>query len=285
MQSLPNAAPASLSETDRVVQGYARRLAENAQRHATRLPEQIKKYAIISTPRVGSNLLSQRLETTGTMGWPSEWFNARYARACCHELGLEPTTRAFDQYMAMLIRGTASPGGIFGVKFHIDQYIEWKSAGVDLLNVKFDRIYWVERRDKIAQAYSFAKAMKTDRWTKEIELGAGIRDGNQVHATVKENEVHVTVKEVAARLANICENCAYFEEHFKGHVSQTFYYEDMAEDQSAEAANTLMADLGQRSDKVDPSALMQKQGTDNDAARIAEIKAYLIGRTELVSNE
>ena len=41
-------------------------------------PSKIRKYAIISTPRVGSSMFCHCLESVGNMGWPTEWFHPSY---------------------------------------------------------------------------------------------------------------------------------------------------------------------------------------------------------------
>lgn len=250
---------------DQVLQGYIQRLLHSMQSRQA-MPEysKIRKYAVISTPRVGSSLLCQRLELTQKMGWPAEWFNAGYINVFCQETGVDQADFSFGQYLTAVLLGTTSETGVFGLNFHVGQYMQWIQRDVDLLSLGFERIYWVERRDKIAQAYSFTKALQTNVWS------------SQNSPMAESDQVTIDPTDVAAQLHTLCRECDYYERNLKSHVHREFFYEDIAHDQTEGAVRQIMSDFDIVPESV-PAPKMRKQSSHEDAQRIAHIKAYLMG--------
>jgi LPS sulfotransferase NodH len=118
------------------------------------------RYAICSTPRSGSHFLGQLLFGTGVLGCPLEYFNRRNL---VHWQARADAARAHD--LVRYVEGIrTSPNGCFGVKAHhphlrtLTTYIpirEFVSAFVHI---------HIVRRDRLAQAISFARAQQTDDW-------------------------------------------------------------------------------------------------------------------------
>ncbi len=224
----------------------------------------VHTYAVISTPRVGSSMLCQHLEATNKLGWPVEWFNPLYIQAYLRAHG---TSRfVFGEYMDLLLRGTMSKTNIFGVNFHVNHYIYWKNEGLDLLKLNFDKIYWVERKDKVKQAYSLAKATKTDAWSKEAE-----------QQQPKTEDLDISPPDVAGHLAYICKECAYFEEHLKPLVHRSFIYETFTQDSATEAVKDILNDFSLTYTDIKDFRPMKKQANAQDEENIAHIKQYFTG--------
>lgn len=241
--SLPEIRSAAKAATSRILASYAVRLLNQAS-SAKRKANEIVKYAVISTPRVGSTMFCRKLEETGRLGWPVEWINDRYASAMIEEVG---AMRA-DEYLDLIIRGSATENGVFGINFHVHQYRSWKKLGFDILDLRFSKIYWVERRDRFAQAFSFAKGLKTDLWSKEFEIAAGFPDGVQVE---------LSHEDVAAALGAVTQELDSGED-LLAKADRRFYYEDLVVDGCAAAVNAVLADFGQPPSPVVASGLVRQ---------------------------
>src|SRR5262249_5123807 len=74
-----------------------------------------------------------------------------------------------DEFLRFLESHRATPNGVFGMKMHHDQLARLcrqKEAREAFLN-RFDRVILVSRRNKLAQAISYARAMQTQHWEAE----------------------------------------------------------------------------------------------------------------------
>lgn len=218
----------------------------------------IRKYAIVSTPRVGSTLLASCLAATGALGWPLEWFNARYVQEFVEILG----HMSGDDFVEMLIRRTASANGIFGVNFHVSQYLDWKERGFNLLSLGFSKVYWMERSDRISQAYSFAKALKTDLWSKDSEEAAGYCDGVPVE---------VSPQDVAKTLTAISRDETHREEF---PIDRRYVYEALV-GRLDDVVGEILHDFGERPVRVQPATA--PQSTRFDKERVSAIRRYFMG--------
>lgn len=114
-------------------------------------------YVVASTPRSGSTYLCRELWSTGLMGAPLEYFNAR-AQLLQMAARLQPTH--LGQYFNQLLSLRTSPNGVFGFKAHWNQFQLVVDSGSLPLFSRLRFIY-IERRDRLAQAVSYAKAEQT----------------------------------------------------------------------------------------------------------------------------
>lgn len=128
------------------------------------------RYVLLSTPRCGSNLVSDMLISTQLAGYPLEYLNGRYMYAWDR---MRPESAAVGkktiaEYLAMLEKYRTTRNGIFGLKVHYAHLEKvWcnnPSAGHRWLDT-LDRVVLLSRRDKIAQAVSLYKAGKTQIWS------------------------------------------------------------------------------------------------------------------------
>jgi trehalose 2-sulfotransferase len=108
---------------------------------------------ICATPRSGSWFLCGLLASTGVAGKPHEWF-WRDTRA-----SLERAWGVADEreYVELVLAAGTTPNGVFGAKV---------MYGVlpALDPFPSPRFVWMRRRDRDAQAASFARAVQTGHW-------------------------------------------------------------------------------------------------------------------------
>jgi LPS sulfotransferase NodH len=136
-------------------------------------------YAICTTPRSGSNFLCQLLASTGCLGRPLEYFNG-------------PARRVLDdpdfpdvpaEQVERIRTAGATANGIYGLKLFPSQhdlirpYIAWADALPGL------RFVYLERRDVLGQAISWARAAQTGQYrSTQPQGGASAYDRDQIHA-------------------------------------------------------------------------------------------------------
>jgi trehalose 2-sulfotransferase len=130
-----------------------------------------KSYIIASSYRCGSTFLCSELWKTGLLGAPAEYLNTDQASAVIttpREPGrmmgrLQATTP--QDYFTRLLACRTSRNGIFGMKAHFHHFEPALSWYPSMLNVLAPITYiYINRRDKVAQAVSMAKAMQTHAW-------------------------------------------------------------------------------------------------------------------------
>jgi LPS sulfotransferase NodH len=125
-----------------------------------------KSYIIASSARSGSTYLARSLAQTGLLGAPSEVFNS----ATNEMQTLMARFRAYSHadYVAKLIANRTSRNGVFGMKAHFHQFEAFLKKYPPLLESLAPITYiYIDRRDKVAQAVSMAKALQTDQWSSQ----------------------------------------------------------------------------------------------------------------------
>lgn len=125
------------------------------------------RYALCSTPRCGSNMVGDMLHATGVAGDPQEYLNVRFMAGYNRSLGREQGTMDLDAYQADMEARRTSPNGVFGIKIHFE-HLEtiWPKRYRAMATYlgRYDRLVFLTRRDKIAQAVSLHKARETQIW-------------------------------------------------------------------------------------------------------------------------
>lgn len=223
--------------------------------------DQIKKYAVISTPRVGSTMLCKSLQTYGRLGNPTEWFNPSYTREL---IQLTRQKINFQNYINLIYLGTINPENhIFGVNFHVGQYMQMKKQGMDVLSLGFDKIYYLERANKFAQAYSYAKGAKSKCWSKESESLLGYTDGM---------DISISTVELIDKVHEILHDIEYYEEHLQQHVTRSFLYEDFIQDNAYSAVTQICTDFTVEMPCTHiEQPTMQKQATSKDQMQLQRL--------------
>jgi LPS sulfotransferase NodH len=125
-----------------------------------------KSYVIASSARSGSTYLARSLAQTGLLGAPSEVFNS-----VTNEMQtLMARFKAYSHadYVAKLLAKRTSRNGVFGMKAHFHQFEAFLKKYPPLLEALAPITYiYIDRRDKVAQAVSMAKALQTDQWSSQ----------------------------------------------------------------------------------------------------------------------
>ncbi|MGO8800688.1 MAG: Stf0 family sulfotransferase [Roseiarcus sp.] len=128
-----------------------------------------KSYIVASSYRSGSTYFCTELWRTGVLGAPGEYLNIA-SRNYRMMRRLQATTP--EDYFTKLLARRTSANGVFGIKAHFHHFepaLKWYPSMLKRLSpVTF---IYIERRDKLAQAISMARAMQTDRWLPRIEKG------------------------------------------------------------------------------------------------------------------
>jgi trehalose 2-sulfotransferase len=110
-------------------------------------------YFICATPRCGSWLLCGLLASTGVAGRPHEWFWRDTQESLMRAWGAAD----FESYLELVLTAGATRNGVFAAK------VMWGHLP-ELSPFPEPRFVWLRRRDRIAQAVSFAKAVQTGHW-------------------------------------------------------------------------------------------------------------------------
>lgn len=117
-------------------------------------------FLVAFSPRSASTFLCHQLWRTGLLGAPDEYFDllTNMPDMICR-LG----TPSIAQYIQALFDKRTSPNGVFGFKANQTQFELLRSFNL-LRNFPQPSFIYVDRRDRLAQAVSLAKAWQTNRW-------------------------------------------------------------------------------------------------------------------------
>jgi trehalose 2-sulfotransferase len=126
-----------------------------------------KSYIVASSYRSGSNYLCQELWRTGVLGSPVEFLNPYDALPAV--MNRFKASSPAD-YITKLIARRSSKNGVFGLKTHSHHFEVFLKQYPQLLETLAPVTFiHINRRNKLAQAVSMAKALQTDFWTSRIE--------------------------------------------------------------------------------------------------------------------
>jgi LPS sulfotransferase NodH len=128
-------------------------------------------YVICATPRSGSSLLCEALQSTGVAGRPDEYF---WHPPFWQEQWDIPKV---ESYVGDVRRKGTTPNGVFGVKLmwhYFNDLLPRLAAVADLpeadpaaiVSATFPnpRYLWLTRRDKVRQGISWYRALKSNAW-------------------------------------------------------------------------------------------------------------------------
>jgi LPS sulfotransferase NodH len=236
----------------------------------TAIASEPQRYLIMSTPRTGSTMLSRRLNGSSRAGYVHEWLNWEFMS---HFAGRCPGGRiSLAEYVNVIDRATSTANGVVGINVHVHQYRFLLKKGFDIFSLGFARIYWLERADRVAQAYSWAKAYKSKCWSSEMERALGFSDGLTLD---------VSPHETARFLAAVCDDTEFFRTHVapKHPIHREFVYEAIAADGCGSAVDGILSDFGLKAEgsrprTADPDTPTIAQSSDFDRQRIAATKRY-----------
>lgn len=150
-------------------------------------------YLICATPRTGSTLLCGLLESSGVAGHPASYFNrlGLHQYADTWRIARPRDGRIDGAYLRAALAAGTTPNGVFGGRIMAESLPELimdlaaedtEPAGteLELLITRFGRLRFVHlrRRDVVAQAVSWAKALQTHYWHPNEAVEPG---GQQPH--------------------------------------------------------------------------------------------------------
>lgn len=129
-------------------------------------------YWICATPRSGSTALCTALSMTGVAGGPDEQLSPGNRQRALVEFGVQD----FHGLLQRVQESTTTPNGVFGLKVMTGGYLECLleelnslSPGAPLIDVLARtfpnlRLVFLTRRNKIRQAVSHWRAIRSDLW-------------------------------------------------------------------------------------------------------------------------
>lgn len=211
---------------------------------------------ILSKGRSGSNWLGSLTNATGVLGHSDEWIDAR-------ESGVVPGSVDFETYLDRIVRIASTPNGYFCFKiFPRHLFTVQEVYGRDLieeLRGAFDtQVVVLKRRDRIAQAISFAKAYESAQW--------------KVDRVKKKTPVY-DFDMVCRCYFHIDRAYAFWDSYLalKGLKVQEFYYEDLLPDPSP-FIDCIARHAGVAEYPVTQSDMPIQRNADSDRWRVQFLK-------------
>jgi len=182
----------------------------------------------------------------------------------------EPFER--QRYTELVLAGSTTANGVFGLKVQMDQALRLKKEhGFDILDLGFDKVIWIGRRDVIAQAYSYVRSLKMNVFSRFTEQEREVEDFANPHMVIETS----AVLSAATQLTQWREA---FEQRYRAFTDLCLDYEDMAEDGIDAAVSRVRQLLGLTPSRRSPATRdYEKQARSEEITRIAEIHEYLAG--------
>lgn len=124
------------------------------------------RYMLAALPRSGSTFFSHTLWETGLLGAPLEYLNPSMNVEIRKRLGADNDSTV---YWAKLQQCRTSPNGAFGWKIFMSNYLTICKQEPGFVNrLAADKVIFLTRRDKFAQAVSTVLAIQTKSWFSDI---------------------------------------------------------------------------------------------------------------------
>jgi LPS sulfotransferase NodH len=234
-----------------------RRVAEyymSADRDTSSKARPTLRYMICSSPRSGSTLLADYLTRTELAGCPLEYLNDVYIRHYGETAGTAHVD--FKSYIADLESRRSSSNLVFGMKAHFSQLsVAFKNANTEIVDRfinGFDHFLLIERRDKIAQAVSWYRALSTGIWSsKHAEMSGE----SEVLPKCDPLTITRTLLRIMEEESNWRKALAD-----RGRTGHTVYYEDLAQAPGRELEEVFRALGIQERPPVWPNPSLSPQG-------------------------
>jgi len=220
-------------------------------------------FLMIATPRCGSTYLGELLNSTGRIGTIEEWFNYEYFMAWMMVNGIEEFN--LKDYLTWIAQRTAV-NGVFSLKWHVGQIAEmFKQFNVGIESIKWKRVIYLNRRKKIEQAVSLAKAIRTNQF--------------RSYETPEQDD-HIDLHDISFALERICQQEKYFYQLLESHTDLTYHYEELVADPVGQC-NTILRALGQEP-ASSYETRVQKQA---DEGSIGYARAFMLNLLGELHNE
>jgi trehalose 2-sulfotransferase len=166
-----------------------------------RLRYPLRCYAVCAVARSGSNLLTDGLHATRRAGRPNQFFCELFEETYAKKYSLDPQ-HDYKGYVHGIIELTSTSNRVFGFKlmgWYVESFIaklgqEFNDApSLELLRRVVPRLKLIriQRRDKLCQAISKARAYQSGQWkvreNEEVENNASF-DPALIDRCLKENQ-------------------------------------------------------------------------------------------------
>lgn len=183
-----------------------------------------KKLMVLCTPRCGSTLWAEAMNSCGLLGICEEWLNYEYFEAWSHVTGQEFN---LSEYLIWVALKSSRNTGVFCLKLHIGQLVAVsEDHNMDIETLDFDRIIYLYRLDKIAQAVSVCKAVTSGQY-RSYEEPTG--------------EPNVTKGGISAALFNVIKFDQFTRKYLWKYVDDSHPYEAFCDLEHFSYRNTLEA--------------------------------------------
>lgn len=124
------------------------------------------QYMLATAPRSGSTMLALLMWRTGLLGAPMEYLNFPNSGKIVDRLGNGDIRHYWDEVR----RHRSSPNGVFGYKVFIGNYRNTLAVHPELLEaIRADKVIYLRREDKIAQAVSHVRAIQSGAWFADVK--------------------------------------------------------------------------------------------------------------------
>lgn len=234
--------------------------------HLSEQPDNVKPAGkallILCTPRCGSTLFCEALNSCGLLGVAEEWFNYDYFAAWMTVMG----RNVFDlsEYTNWLYDKTCRDTGTWVVKWHVGQLVAMnQDFSLGMESMDFHHVVYLCRRDKIAQAVSLVKAVTTDCY----------------RSTEKETlECRMSRPAIASGLESITRFDNFARSYLWQYVNKSYAYEDFKCLGHESYNNTLKA-MGKPASQFSVKTI-KRQADHRNAQAIKDFRAYILGEIE-----
>ena len=228
------------------------------------MPAITTSYLVLATPRSGSTLLGQALNSTDLAGDPREHFG--------HKMTFWQRkwgTSTLAPFVDRLMQERATDNGVFGAKLlyshlqHLETVARQEEIYRDLplpeiLGMLFPnlRYFWITRDDTVRQAISYWKAKETGIWGQEQARAGRTGQGRRqiVNASRETGKTPVYSEDgIAALYRSIIDEDAAIEAFFREHAIEPMHivYEQFVRDYDP-TTRRMLAHLG-----IEPPADLQ----------------------------
>ena len=218
----------------------------------------IRKIAIFATPRSGSSFFCDFLRQTKIIGEPREWLNEKFTSAYANYSKKQKVS--LKDYVNYIFTKTTSESGIFSIKILLqDYFIFLNKEKFDLLSLGFDDIIFLSRHDKVAQAYSLAKASISNQWVSFVKPSKELNLDNIKNSDILQHLHRLVLME------------ELFESHMPSNTYLKYVYEDFIK--QTELPHKVLNDLKLSiSPKTKFNSQLERQTTQHDLLRIEQFR-------------
>jgi hypothetical protein len=219
-----------------------------------------KSFIVASSYRSGSSFLCTSLWETGVLGAPWEYVNTDHE---LRNLMARFKVSNFADYLPKLLARRTSRNGVFGMKAHFHHFRsaldEYPRLLEDLKPVTF---VYINRRDRVAQAVSMAKARQTKSW---ISLQRSLGSTPEYDKAFIDDALQTAARQTQA-----------WQNWFKRRNITPFVvdYEDVVADK-ASVVRSIVELMGVQDDEPETIVLppVSKQGDETNETWISQFKS------------